>query len=81
MSDEPARIRETVLGILGGIAPEVDLAGLAAETNFRRECDLDSLDFQTFIIRLSKALDRHIPDRDAGRLTSLAGCERYFGRS
>ena len=78
MSGAQGTIRETVLTILGGIAPEADLAGLAAEANFRRELDLDSVDFQTFIIRLSTALDAHIPDRDAGKLTTLAGCERYF---
>ena len=41
MSDEQA-IRKTVLEILGGIAPEADLAALAPEANFRRELDLDS---------------------------------------
>jgi acyl carrier protein len=78
VSHEPTAIRDAVLNVLGEIAPEADLAGLAAEANFRRELDLDSVDFQTFIIRLAKSLDAHIPDRDAGGLTSLAGCERYF---
>lgn len=77
MSDE-GRIRETVLEILGGIAPEADLAALAADANFRRELDLDSMDFQNFVIRLCQALDAHIPDRDAGKLTTLDACVRYF---
>lgn len=79
MSDE-AKIRATVLEILGGIAPEADLVNLADDTNLRRELDLDSVDFQTFIIRLSKSLGGHIPDRDAGRLTTLAACVAYFVR-
>jgi acyl carrier protein len=73
-------IRETVLKILGGIAPEADLASLTADANLRRELDLDSVDFQTFVIRLSQALGRDIPERDAGRLTTLAACDAYFGR-
>lgn len=77
MSDGQA-IRETVLEILGGIAPEADLASLAPEANFRRELDLDSMDFQNFVIRLCKALAVHIPDRDAAKLTTLEACVRYL---
>jgi acyl carrier protein len=77
MSDEQA-IRRTVLEILGGIAPEADLATLAPAANFRRELDLDSVDFQNFVIRLCKALAVHIPDRDAAKLTTLDACTRYL---
>jgi acyl carrier protein len=77
MSDEQA-IRRTVLEILGGIAPEADLAALAPEANFRRELDLDSMDFQNFVIRLCKALAVHIQDRDAAKLTSIDACVRYL---
>lgn len=75
MSAEAAR--ETVLAILGGIAPEADLAALPPEANLRRELDLDSIDFQTFVIRLAKELAIEIPDRDMARLTTLAACVRY----
>lgn len=77
MSDE-ALIRRTVLEILGGIAPEADLSRLAPDANLRRELDLDSMDFQNFVIRLCKALAVHIPDRDAGRLATLDACVRYL---
>ncbi len=79
MIDEE-KIRAAVQEILGGIAPEIDLTNLLPDTNFRREFDLDSVDFQTFIIRLSKALGAHITDRDSGRLTTLAACVAYFSR-
>lgn len=75
---DAARIRETVLKILGGIAPEADLAALEPDANLRRELDLDSIDFQNFVIRLCKELSVHIPDRDAARLTTLAACVRYL---
>jgi acyl carrier protein len=77
MKDE-RMIRRTVLEILGGIAPEADLAALAPEANFRRELDLDSMDFQNFVIRLGKGLAVHIPDRDAAKLTTLEACVRYL---
>ncbi len=77
MKDE-RMIRQTVLEILGGIAPEADLAALAPEANFRRELDLDSMDFQNFVIRLGKVLAVHIPDRDAAKLTTLEACVRYL---
>ena len=77
---EEEKIRAAVLEILGGIAPEADLTSLQPDANFRRELDLDSVDFQTFIIRLSKARGAHIPDRDSGRLTTLAACVAYFSR-
>ena len=77
---EEEKIRAAVLEILGGIAPEADLTSLQPDANFRRELDLDSVDFQTFTIRLSKALGAHIPDRDSGRLTTLAACVAYFSR-
>ena len=79
MSEE-RKIDAMVLNILGGIAPEADLTNLASDANFRRELDLDSVDFQTFIIRLSKESGVVIPDRDAGRLVSLAGCREYLAR-
>lgn len=78
MSDDE-KIRAMVREVLSGIAPEADLSRLLPDANFRRELDLDSVDFQTFIIRLSKALGAHIPDRDSGRLTTLAACVAYFG--
>jgi acyl carrier protein len=77
MSDEQT-IRRTVLEILGGIAPEADLAALRPEANFRRELDLDSIDFQNFVIRLCKAAAVQIPDRDASTLTSIARCVDYL---
>ncbi|MFN5756780.1 MAG: acyl carrier protein [Planctomycetia bacterium] len=77
MNDE-GKIRATVLEILGGIAPEADLAALAPDANFRRELDLDSMDFQNFVIRVCKALAVHIPDRDAAQLTTVAKCIDYL---
>ena len=76
----PAAVHTAVVTILARIAPEADLATVSPTTNLRREFDLDSLDFQHFLVGLARELGRDIPDRDAGSLTSLAACEAYFSR-
>jgi acyl carrier protein len=71
-------IRAAITRVLARIAPEADLAAVSPEANLRRELDLDSVDFQNFLIGLARELGRPIPDRDAGTLTSIAACERFF---
>ncbi len=78
IGSQPTGIRAAIAKVLARIAPEADLAVLAPEANLRRELDLDSVDFQNFLVGLSKELDRQIPDRDAGSLTSIAACEAFF---
>jgi acyl carrier protein len=67
-------VRAAAVAVLGGIAPEADLAALCADANLRRELDLDSVDFQNYLIGLTKALGVDIPDREAASLTTLAAC-------
>ena len=67
-------VRAAAVAVLGGIAPEADLASLRADANLRRELDLDSVDFQNYLIGLTKALGVDIPDREAASLTTLAAC-------
>lgn len=74
------RVHEAVCGILAGIAPEADLSTLSPEANLRRELDLDSIDFQNFVIRLCKELRVDIPERDVAKLTTLAGCVDYLAQ-
>lgn len=78
MNDPSQRARDAVCRILAGIAPEADLSALPTDANLRRELDLDSIDFQNFVIRLCKELTIDIPDRDAPRLTTLGGCVEYL---
>lgn len=67
-------VRAAALDVLGGIAPEADLAALRSDANLRRELDLDSVDFQNFLIGLTKALGVDVPDREAASLTTLGAC-------
>ena len=67
-------VRAAALAVLGGIAPEADLTALRADVPLRRALDLDSVDFQNFLIGLTKALGVEIADREAAALTTLAAC-------
>ncbi len=67
-------VRAAALEVLGGIAPEANLAALLPDANLRRELDLDSVDFQNFLIGLTKALGVDVPDREAASLTTLSAC-------
>lgn len=71
-------IHETVLNILGRIAPEADLEQLKPDVGFREQLDIDSMDFLNFVIGLHKALHVDIPEKDYPRLTTLHGCIAYF---
>ena len=71
-------IKNTVLRILGEIAPEADLHVLKPDVSFRDQLDIDSMDFLNFVITLNKALDVEIPETDYPKLATLNGCLAYL---
>ncbi len=73
-----AEIRETVLQVLGSIAPEVDLSRLKPQARIRDQLDIDSMDFLNFVIGLHQQLNVEIPERDYGQLATLTGCVNYL---
>ena len=70
---------------LGEIAPEIDLAALAAERPLRQQVDLDSADWLNFLVAVHERLGVEVPDAEAGRLRTLAQiadyCESHPPRS
>lgn len=74
----PDPIRATVLRILGEIVPEADLAAVKPDVDLRDQLDVDSMDFQTFLIGVDEALGVDIPERDYGKLVTLDACVRYL---
>lgn len=73
-----AEIRESVLRVLGNIAPEADLTRLKPQARLRDQLDIDSMDFLNFLIGLHEELHVEIPERDYGQLATLAGCVTYL---
>jgi acyl carrier protein len=73
-----AQLRETVLRVLNGIAPEVEPASIDPAKNLRDQIDIDSVDFLNFVIGLHKELEVDIPDADAPKLGTVNGCVTYL---
>lgn len=65
------QIKETVLLMLGRIAPEADLAALVPNIAFRDQLDIDSFDFLNLVIGLHEALGVDIPEADYPKLATL----------
>lgn len=72
------QLKETVLRVLSGIAPEIDTHALDATKDLRDQIDIDSVDFLNFVIGLHKELNVEIPDADVSKLVTLNGCIRYL---
>jgi acyl carrier protein len=70
----PAQVRDTVLRLIGDIAPEADLQRLKPEISFRDQLDIDSMDFLNFIIALHRELGVDIAEADYPKYSTLQGC-------
>jgi hypothetical protein len=74
-----AQIRATVLDALRQIAPEANLAELGGRVDLRDELDIDSMDFNKFVLLLHAALKVDIAEKDYSKLFTLDGCVRELG--
>jgi acyl carrier protein len=72
-------LRRIAAEVLGGIAPEADLATVGDDEDLRDALDLDSMDFLNFVIGLSERTGRAIPEADAPKLQTLRGLVAYLG--
>jgi acyl carrier protein len=70
-------IKNTVLRILGEIAPEADLTQINPQVGFREQLDIDSMDLLNFAIGLKKELGVEVPEADYPKVASLDGCVEY----
>ena len=73
-----SEIRALAADVLGGIAPEADLAAVADDEDLREALDLDSMDFLNFVIGLAQRSGRSIPEADYPRLFTLRGLVAYL---
>jgi acyl carrier protein len=71
-------IRAAVLGCLGEVAPEADLAAIRADRPLRDQLDIDSIDFLNFVIGLDRSLHVAVPESDYGALATLDACVEYL---
>jgi acyl carrier protein len=71
-------LRALALRVLGGIAPEADLAALDPGADLRETLDLDSMDFLNFIVGLHQGTGIDVPESDYARLSTLDACVAYL---
>jgi acyl carrier protein len=73
-----ADIREAVLNILSGIAPDDDLSQLKDDVPFREQLELDSMDFLDIVMELRKRYRVQIPEDDYMELRSMDSTVAYL---
>lgn len=71
-------IREAVLDILSGIAPDEDLSNLKDDVPFREQLELDSMDFLDIVMELRKRYRVQIPEDDYMELRSMESTVAYL---
>jgi acyl carrier protein len=71
-------IRNAVVQALTSVAPEIDPQSLQADSAFRQQFDLDSMDFLNFVIALHGRLGIDVPESDYVKLTTLNGTIDYL---
>ncbi len=64
--------------ILGGIAPESDLATDPPDADLREALDLDSIDFTNLVTALHERTGLPIPESDYPRLMTIERTVAYF---
>jgi acyl carrier protein len=72
-------LRAKVLECLRRVAPEADLSTLAGNADLRETLDIDSMDFNKFVLGLYEALKVDVPEKDYPKLFTLDGCLKELG--
>lgn len=73
-----AEIREAILEILEGIAPDEDLSNVQDDVPFREQLELDSMDFLDIVMELRKRYRVQIPEDDYLELRSMSSTVAYL---
>ena len=70
-------IRDDILSVLTGIAPEVEPDEISDQALLRDQVDLDSMDWLNFLVGIHKRLHVDIPEADYKKLRTLADVVGY----
>jgi len=74
----PAEVKEVILEILEGIAPDEDLSGLKDDVPLREQLELDSMDFLDIVMELRKRYRVQIPEDDYLHLATMNSTVEYL---
>jgi acyl carrier protein len=72
------QLKDVILTALKQIAPASSVNQLQPGDNIREALDLDSFDHLNFLIDLNSKLGVDIPEKDYGKLNSLASIMNYL---
>jgi acyl carrier protein len=78
MNDPDTMLRQRVLALLAGVAPDVDPATLRADLEFREQFEFDSMDLFNFASAVHAAFGIDIPEKDYRQLAALGSCLAYL---
>jgi acyl carrier protein len=73
-----AEIKQAILNILEGIAPDENLEGLKDDIPLREQLELDSMDFLDIVMELRKRYRVQIPEDDYVELATMQSTVRYL---
>ena len=73
-----AALTRRILDEFRKVAPEADTDALRPDQPIRETLDVDSFDFLTVLVGLSRSLGVEVPEADYGQLTTLDGMVGYF---
>lgn len=74
----PEVLRERLLDLLTGVAPDVDRAAVEPGVDFREQFDFDSMDTLNFAIAIHETLGVDVPETDYAKLAGLDKCVAYL---
>ncbi len=74
----PGEIKDVILDILEGIAPDEDLSGLKDDVPLREQLELDSMDFLDIVMELRKSYRVQIPEDDYVNLATMNSTVEYL---
>ena len=70
--------RDLIFDALADIAPEVNREDVDDDVDLTEQLDLDSMDYLTWMIAISEATGRDIPQRDVARFLTVEGAVGYL---
>lgn len=73
-----ASLEERIVGLLVGVAPDIDPAVVRPDVDFRDQFDFDSMDLFNFAAAVHETFGIDIPERDYRSLAGLAKCAAYL---
>jgi len=71
-------LRDVILDIISGIAPDEDLEHIDAEKPLREQIDLDSMDFLDIVMELRVRYKIDVPESDYMALNTLKSTVDYL---